>query len=549
MIPNIVKGADMAGLVRYLRGAGRENEHTNPHVIGGDGILQSLYGADELGPKDAARVAAYLDEPRIKFGVDMQTRTHVQDPETGARIDAGWKPQHVWHCSLSLPPGEVLSEQQWEQVTREFADGMGLTDASGKAPARWVAIHHGPSKNGNDHVHIAASMVREDGTRWDGRFRDWPTSQRVCRELEQRHGLQRVEGPELGTASRGARPAETQRFERETARAQEAGRAAPTALPRVELAQRVRAAAVASTSEAEWVRRLRAGGVVVRPRFAEGTTDVVTGYRVALRGQDRLSFYGGGQLGRDLTLPRLREAWPEPTIEQAGEASSEWQRAHRSQPAATSGGREARTVPPTAPEAAQRNLQRFAARLEQTPATDRRAWSNAARDLSGAFSAMALANPAQAEALQRAAAVIGRAAQDRRPGRGHGSISEAGGATLVLLAAARGKDAPEVAMAALLAQLVQAAVAVRDYHRQTQNMREARAVDVELQHMAAVSIPAPARQQQPRSGHKVPNYAPKRTPGRGPALDVPAALEPRQPQPGPAVTQDHGRGRDQDAGR
>ena len=42
---------------------------------------------------------------------------------------------------------------------------MGFTEASGKAPCRWVAVRHGLSKNGNDHVHIAVSLVREDGTK------------------------------------------------------------------------------------------------------------------------------------------------------------------------------------------------------------------------------------------------------------------------------------------------------------------------------------------------------------------------------------------------
>ena len=536
MIPNVVKGADMPGLVRYLAGRGRANEHTNPHVVGGDGILQSLYGADELGMRDAAAIAAYLDEPRVTFGTEMRTRTHVQDPETGERLEAGWKDQHVWHCSLSLPPGEVLSEQQWERVTQEFADGMGLTAESGHAPARWVAIYHGLSAGGNDHVHIAASMVREDGTRWEGRFRDWPTAQKVCRELEQRHGLAVVQGPGLGTASRGTRRVEARKHEATPGRP-------GAALPREDLAARVRAAAVASASEAEWVRRLRSSGVVLKPRFAEGSTDVVAGYRVALKGQDRLDFYGGGQLGRDLTLPRLREGWPQPSLEQAGQASAEWQAAFRSRPPAAPG-REAAPIPGGAPEAARRNLARFADRLEQTPATDRQAWSRAARDLSGAFSAMAQADPAHAPALRDAAAVIARAAQDRRAGRGHSSLPEAGGAALVLLAAARGKDAPQLAMAALLAQLVQAAAAVRDYHRQTQNQREALAVDHELRRLQALSLPA---QPAPRREVYRPATTPKRTPQkRGPDLQLPAPLEPGRPTAGPAVTNQKGR---DDAGR
>ena len=39
---------------------------------------------------------------------------------------------------------------------------MDFTDAGGKSPCRWVAIHHGQFQKGNDHLHIAASMVRED---------------------------------------------------------------------------------------------------------------------------------------------------------------------------------------------------------------------------------------------------------------------------------------------------------------------------------------------------------------------------------------------------
>ena len=44
------------------------------------------------------------------------------------------------------------------------------------------------------------------------------------------------------------------------------------------------------------------------------------GYRAALKGKDRLSFYGGGQIGADLSLPRLRELWAAPTVGQASES-------------------------------------------------------------------------------------------------------------------------------------------------------------------------------------------------------------------------------------
>lgn len=42
---------------------------------------------------------------------------------------------------------------------------MGFSEASGKAARRWVAVCHCVSTNGNDHLHSAVSLVREDGTK------------------------------------------------------------------------------------------------------------------------------------------------------------------------------------------------------------------------------------------------------------------------------------------------------------------------------------------------------------------------------------------------
>ena len=36
MMPNVTRGDRMAGLVSYLVGGGRHNEHTEPHLVAGD---------------------------------------------------------------------------------------------------------------------------------------------------------------------------------------------------------------------------------------------------------------------------------------------------------------------------------------------------------------------------------------------------------------------------------------------------------------------------------------------------------------------------------
>ena len=546
MIPHVTKGSDVAGLLRYLTGPGRANEHENPHVVGGDGLLQSWYGHDELGRQAATDIAAYLDEPRNAYGVQTMSKEWRQNPDTGAReavLDGegrqSWRDVNVWHCSLSLPAGEVLADEQWERVSREFADGMGLTDAGGHAPVRWVAIHHGASKNGNDHVHIAASMVREDGTRWEGRFKDWPTSQRVCRDLEQRHGLTQVLGAEHGTAVRGATPVELDQQRRSGA----------PVIVREDLAQRVRAAAVAAGSEAEWVRRLRTSGVVVMPRFAEGSTDVVAGYRAALKtqGREQLRFYGGGQLGRDLSLPRLRELWPAPSLEQAGEAAGEWQAAFRRQPP-TRVGQEGVPLSRTAPEVARRNLAAFSDRLAQVPTSDRVAWSVAAREVSGALAAWARVDPANAGALRDAATVVGRAAQDRRAAVGPAQRGRDSGMAAALVLMATRSDKPQVAAAALMAQLLRAAAAIANYHRTVRNLREATAVDVEVRRLSTLTWtgyapePADSRRLAPLPQRERQQL---KAPQPGPGLALPRPIE---PQPYHGATASPQRGRD-DAGR
>src|SRR5699024_10558727 len=156
--------------------------------------------------------------------------------------------------------------------------------------------------------------------------------------LEVKYGLEELESVRAEGALRGYDPAEREaqarnraRAEYERARQARAGegpaweylegsdRQARLAAgvrsdrPRYLLSLKVRAAAVASETEAEFVRRMRRSGVLVRPRYADRRTDVVTGYSVAERPEagERPIWYGGGQLGRDLSLPRLRDGWPD----------------------------------------------------------------------------------------------------------------------------------------------------------------------------------------------------------------------------------------------
>ena len=477
MMPNITKGGDMKGLVRYLQGEGRHNEHTDPHVLGGDPFLQAMHGAEELTRESADEIAAYLDEPRRLFGTKVETTVWKKDPDTGEvlidpdtgkRIKEGMRDAHVWHCSLAVSPKDgVLGDQQWESIAQDFMTKMGFTEESGKAPARWVAIHHGASAKGNDHIHIAASLVREDGTKWEGLYHDQRDAQRYAGELEVKYGLEVLESRQLDSAQRGARRGEL-----------EAASRADLPMPAHEiLAQRVRAAAVASTSEAEWIRRVRGDGIVIKPYFAKGTTDVVSGYKTALKPEsynDKLVFFGGGRLAKSLSLPNVRKLWPEPSLEDAAAASAEWQAAFRGQKPTTQG-RESRPIGEKAPGVALRRFAEFNDRLASIPHTDTGAYARAARDVSATMSAWAKFDPELAPVLRDTARVVSRSAWSPRAKSAAPRSAPAdlvGSALLFEQARLGGKG--KVAGAIFIQQMLRTAEALRDFQTARGNNREAR---------------------------------------------------------------------------
>ena len=335
MIPKINRGRRMGGLIRYLVGPGERNEHTDPHLVAGDRrVLRAWEGYDlspRYNPSAVAELAAHLDAPRRRTGArvtvgrrDVEGNVLVDERGEQVRADA-----HVWHCSLSLHPDEpCLSDEQWRQIAGGFVEAMGF------AGQRWLAIRHGRSAGsdehpaGNDHVHLVVQLVGEHGKPANV-HNDRPRAQEACRKLERDHGLRVVEGR---AAKRGARATDARqryRAQREHEQAVKDGKPAPASgEPDREILERtVRTLAAASASEGEFVRRLRAQGLIVRPRFAAGREDQVVGYSVALTPADGkpVVAHAGGKLAKDLTLPRLRGAhgW----TAQDPEAIDEWQRA------------------------------------------------------------------------------------------------------------------------------------------------------------------------------------------------------------------------------
>ena len=358
MIPNIETGAKMTGLVMYLAGPGRANEHDNPHVVAASSGSVSMAGGAgmAMSREQALSLSEQLDMARLVFGTEVSRRDRgalAAAQERGVKGEAAialaTRDENVWHCSLSLSPEETaaltpdgasdqgLSDARWQRIAEEFMAGMGF-DSDADSPARWVAIRHGLSKAGGDHIHIAASRVRDDGSvvkLWfpePGEQRpkgDKWRAQNVCARLEETHGLKITTGRAQSFPAKGTSPAQ----ENIAART---GRAEPA---KATLARRVRGVAAAAESEAEFVRMARAHGLLVRPRYAPGSAETVVGYSVALPTEQyattdgRPVWHGGGKLGNDLSLPRLREHWSAPDDGARADAVSAWAHTREGAPA------------------------------------------------------------------------------------------------------------------------------------------------------------------------------------------------------------------------
>lgn len=560
MMPNVVRGERMGGLMVYLTGKGRRNEHTEPHLVAGDSAMMAWHDDNELGRDDALAIARHLDRPRRAHDVEV-------------------KGGHVWHCSLSLRAEEgQLTDDKWRELAESFVAKMGFDDAEGtKAPTRWVAVRHGLSSNGNDHVHLVVNLVREDGTK-ASIHNDHVRAQKACRELEAEHGLQRLEGDERDRASRGYDPAEREADARRRARgtfegARRAGTEKRTwwgldtaernALinaqrrddePRWALARTVRACATASADEAEFVRRMRRQGVLVRARYAEGRQDVITGYSVAAKPEpgERPIWYGGGHLARDLTLPRLRAEWPD-TAEGAMSAAAEWTAAKRGR-RPVSPGREMREPDPALWREVGADLERLREQLRSVPIEDRDTWARVARQTSGAFAAWSARveetpGPlaATSDALARTAELRRRPVQPERAPK-----ASASGAAMLLISAAKGGRGA-VAQAVMLRQLANLAKAIHDMHRADQDARRAAQIERAIRgDLATVSArlpdPGPVGRPDTKAAEVVrtarqAQAGPQRTPGS----PVPNRIEAQRPRTataagryGPGAERDHG---------
>ncbi|NES64043.1 MAG: relaxase/mobilization nuclease domain-containing protein [Okeania sp. SIO2D1] len=242
MKAKITSGKNFKSIINYVFGPGEKNKADRADWIGG------TLGSDN----PQGMIKEFNTVQRLRPDIN------IKNPS--------------WHCSLTLPKGEYLSDGQWSNLVDDF---MGVMKFSKYNP--YTVVRHDDTEL--DHVHIIASKVPTIGPAWkDGReiFRAIAATQ----ELEKEYGLTQTPGYRKRESARATY--------RERKKAENSG----VTPPRIQLQELIDEAVVGNPTAPEFAQRLEDAGVVVRAGIA--STGRMGGFSFEL---DGLAFKGS-KLGK-----------------------------------------------------------------------------------------------------------------------------------------------------------------------------------------------------------------------------------------------------------
>lgn len=299
MVPDIGRGSRTHGLLVYLYGPGKREEHTDPHLVGSwDGF------APDPGRDTSPDPDPHVTLARLTAALDLRVK------QAGERAPA----KHVWHCSVRTAPGDRrLSDDEWNSVAMRIVHATGIALQDDPDGCRWIAVRHA-----EDHIHIVATLVRGD-LRNPRLNYDFNKAQATCRRIEKEMGLRCLNAGD-GTAAKN--PTSAEKF-----KAERTGR---TATSRETLREAVRQALSGADDEKEFFTRLREVGLRVKMRHAPSGDAL--GFNVALPGDRNRHgepiWYPGSKLAPDLSLPKIRlrlaDGVTERTTASAAEGRPDW---------------------------------------------------------------------------------------------------------------------------------------------------------------------------------------------------------------------------------
>jgi hypothetical protein len=181
MIATVQRHGHAETLLREMYEPGQRDPHGIPHLITGSQEPASLEPErSSSGSRNIARLAGWLNE--------------LLAP-SGQRRD-----QQVWHCTVRAHPHDrALADAQWALVAAGIMERTGLAARGDRRAVHWIAARHG-----RDHIHIIATLARQDGT-IPRISRDAALAQNACHDAEDRYEL-RSTRPHQSSPAQAASP-------------------------------------------------------------------------------------------------------------------------------------------------------------------------------------------------------------------------------------------------------------------------------------------------------------------------------------------------------
>ncbi|ELX5314407.1 relaxase/mobilization nuclease domain-containing protein, partial [Salmonella enterica] len=93
----------------------------------------------------------------------------------------------VFHAFLSLPKNEHLTDEQWQEIAKDYLKEMNINIEK----HQYICVRHNDTDQ--DHIHIVANRVGLDGSVWLGQHSAFNTIA-ACERLEVKHGLTITQG-------------------------------------------------------------------------------------------------------------------------------------------------------------------------------------------------------------------------------------------------------------------------------------------------------------------------------------------------------------------
>lgn len=93
----------------------------------------------------------------------------------------------VFHAFLSLPKNEKLTDEQWQEIAKDYLKEMNIDIDK----HQYICVRHNDTDK--EHIHIVANRIGLDGSVWHGQHSAFNTIA-ACERLEVKHGLTITDG-------------------------------------------------------------------------------------------------------------------------------------------------------------------------------------------------------------------------------------------------------------------------------------------------------------------------------------------------------------------